>query len=129
MFFTLYVIFLMFGLGSMCAYTRLLTVALILKVIRRIGAGDVVARPMTLPGPCLGEPHLTIVGLVVLATLPSEGVRLAVIGAGPGELCAALGDGRNLLSLSGGGEQMQLDLADACLMLQLFAVIIRQMTQ
>jgi len=95
-------------------------------VLRRIGAGDVVARPFATPLPGRGEPHLAIVGAVVLVALPGERVRLAVIGTGPGERSAALSDVGDLGGLSGGGEVHQLDLIDARLVALLSAVIVRE---
>ena len=95
-------------------------------VLRRIGASDVVAGPFAAPLPSRGEPHLAIVGAVVVISLPGERMRLAIIGTGPGERSAALGDVGDLGGLSGGGQMHQLDLIDACLVALLTAVIVRE---
>ena len=108
--------------GGVWGRLRLHLPATHMCVLRRIGARDVVAGPFAAPGPVLGEPHLAVVGAVVVISLPGERMRLAVIGAGPGELVATGGDGGDLAVLSGGGEALQLDLIDARLLLQLLAV-------
>jgi len=81
--------------------------------------GDIVASPLARPKPVLAKPHLAVVGAVVLATLPEEGMRLAVIGASPGEFHAASADGLDLRRLSVGGEHLQFDLAETRLFFHL----------
>ena len=70
-----------------------------LIVARRLARFDVVADPVALPGPVLRQPHLAPVGAVILFALKGERIRLAVIGASPGEHGTALLDGHDLQGL------------------------------
>ena len=79
---------------------RLADLVRLLVVARRLARFDVVAEPVALPGPVLREPRLAQVGAVVVAALKGERIRLAVIGASPGEHDAASRDEADLLVLS-----------------------------